>query len=895
VSAFRVFLARVRGWFRWRTQDDDLREEIASHIDEATGEFIRQGLDPADARRQALRAFGGVSQMQDAYREQLSFRWLDHLGRDLRHSARALARTPGFSVVVLTVLSVGIGAVLGVFALLNRIVLQPLPYAQSDRLVVISHAAPGLKRDSVPLSEGLFFHYRAFAQSLESLGVYTKPTLQSFRDPGSGTERIQVTYASHTLFDALGVAPALGRLFTEEDGRPGFMNMKWTIPILVAHDFWVSHLGRDPNAVGRILTLSDNPRRVIGVMPEGFTFPDAHTQVWMLLEPSNDRAAFARSFRWENVGRLRAGATVASAQAELAHLLPQLEGRYADATAARIAEVQLRPLVVPLKSAIIGDVAAVLWPLFGGMALLLLMAGANAASLFLVRADNRRREIAVRLALGAGSRHVALLFLTESLAITATAAALGLLLARGLLWAVMTLAPLELPRTTEIRLDATAMLFAVVVAVLMAMFYTASGLRQQDRSAAASLRDSEHWTTQQRAARRWARDPLLVLQVALALSLMVGSGLMLETYRNLARRDLGFSASSLLTIDVSLPFRNADRHVAIYQGLIDRLRQLPGVESASAASFMPLTPSQHMFPTEMGSVPVPFKFVAPGYFQTMGTAITRGERLAAGEPVSGMSPVLVSEALARRLYPSGDAIGQPIRRLNEDGTIVTLREPVPPFEIAGLVGDVREMTLRGAPTEIVYIPLIEPSVERSIVPTDMTFVLRTRVAPLSLARAVKETINDLDPSLSVGQVRTMESIVRAARGKETFVGALLLVAAAASLLLGVVGIYGGVAQVVRRRRRELGIRIALGASRHDVLAMVVRGTLWAVVAGATLGLAIALTGSRVLGTLLFGVGPRDPLILSAVTLVLAAAAVAAALVAGRRASRIAPIVAIREG
>ena len=279
----------------------------------------------------------------------------------------------------------------------------------------------------------------------------------------------------------------------------------------------------------------------------------------------------------------------------------------------------------------------------------------------------------------------------------------------------------------------------------------------------------------------------------------------------------------------------------------------------------------------------------------MGIAIARGERLAAGEPVSGTSPVLVAEALARRLYPSGDAIGQPIRRLNEDGTIVTLREPVPPFEIAGLVGDVREMTLRGAPTEIVYIPLIAPSVERSIVPTDMTFIVRTRVAPLGLARAVKETITDVDPSLSVGQVRTMESIVRAARGKETFVGALLLLAAAASLLLGVVGIYGGVAQVVRRRTRELGIRIALGASRHDVLAMVVRGTLWAVAVGTTLGLVIALMGSRVLGTLLFGVGPRDPLILGAVTLLLGVAAVAAALVAGRRASRIAPIVAIREG
>jgi hypothetical protein len=236
-------------------------------------------------------------------------------------------------------------------------------------------------------------------------------------------------------------------------------------------------------------------------MPEGFTFPDAHTQIWMLLEPPSDRAAFARSFRWEDVGRLRSGATVASAQAELAHVLPQIVGRYLDATAARIAEVQLRPRVVPLKSAVIGDVAGVLWPLLGGMALLLLMAGANTASLFLVRADNRRREIAVRLALGAGTRHVTLLFLTESLAITAEAAGLGLIVTRGLLWAVMTLTPLELPRTTEVRLDATAI--SPLSSRCSWRCSTRRGLRQQDRGRWRS--HDEHWTTSHRAAGVGAR------------------------------------------------------------------------------------------------------------------------------------------------------------------------------------------------------------------------------------------------------------------------------------------------------------------------------------------------------------------------------------------------------
>ncbi len=891
----RVFLSRVRAWFRWQRQGDDLRREIASHLDEATDEFIRQGLSPAEARRAALVSFGGVAQTEDAYREHLSFRWLDHFGRDLRHSARALFRSPAFSLVVLGVLAIGTGAWICVFALLDRIVLQPLPYPQSDRLIVIRHTAPGLKRDDVPLSEGLFFHYREHAHSFESLGVYVKPTLQSLRLPGAVTERVQITYASYTLFQVFGVQPELGRLFNADDGRPGFMNMKWTIPVLVAHDFWVDHLGRDPNVVGRILTLGDNARQVIGVMPEGFAFPDRHTQIWMLLEPSRDRAEFARSFRWEDVGRLRPGATVASAQAELAHVLPQIQGLYNDATPERIAEVRLAPIVIPLKSAVIGDVAGVIWPLFGGMALLLLISCANAASLFLVRADNRRHEIAVRVALGAGRRHVASLFVTEALLLTTTAAGLGLLVAKGVLWSVMALAPLELPRTTEIRLDGVAVAFAAAVAALMAVFYMASCLRRQDQSVTGGLRDSGQWSTGQRARRLWARDPLLVLQVALALSLMVGSGLMLQTYVNLARRPLGFSPASLLTIEVSLPFRSASKHVGIYQGLIEQLRRLPGVEDASAASFVPLTTSEHVFPTETGGVPIPFKFFAPGYFQAMGTPIVQGERFANAYRVPAANPVLVSQTLARRLYPGESAIGKPIRRLNEDGSIVTVGDPVPPFQIAGIVGDVRETTLRSAPAEIVYIPLIEPSVERSIIPTNMTFVVRTRTEPLALGRAVREAIAAYDPTLSVGQMRTMDSIVRAARGREAFVGALLLLAAVASLLLGVVGIYGGVAQVVRRRTRELGIRIALGAGRAEIVAMVVRGSLSAVVTGTVLGLAVALVGSGVLSTLLFGVAPRSPVILGGVTLLLLVAAIGAALAAGRRASRIAPIVAIREG
>jgi predicted permease len=891
VTWWRGLLTRLRFWRRHQI-DAELRHEIAAHIDEATAEYVRQGLSRDEARREAFRHFGGVAQAEDAYRDQLSFRWWDHIRRDIRQSSRGLIKTPGFSVVVVLVLALGTGAVTAVFALLNRIVLQPLPFPHAQQLVVIEHAAPGLNQSSVGLSDGLYFHYLSHARSLETLGLYTDAQRYTLRLSGTAAERVQITMTSVSLLQALGVAPSIGRLFTDEDARPGFMNMKWTVPILVSHEFWVDHLGRDPNVVGRILTINENSRQVVGVMPETFVFPDRQTQIWMLIGPGSNTKTFSQSFRWHALARLRPGISAASARAELTQVLPAIVGSYQDATPARLAELRLTPQVTSLKSALIGDIASVIWPLFGGMAFLLLIAWANAASLFLTRADNRVREIAVRQALGAGRRHVAQLFVVEALILTVTAAGLGLLVAHGLLRGVIALTPLELPRAGEIRLDVLAVIFATSIAALMAMFYAAASLRRQDRSVIVNLRDGEPWATANRG-RRWLRDPLLAVQVSLALSLLIGSGLMAQTSHNLARRELGFVSSSLLTFDVTLPYRLSSQHPRVYQGLADRLRQLPGVVNAAAVSSVPLTTNEFMFPTESGAVPLTFKFFTPGYFQTMGTPIVAGERFAGADRGRYALPVLVSETLARRLAAGGDIVGRPIRRLNVDGTVVTLREPVPPFDVAGVVADVRETTLRADAAEIVYIPILDPVVEQSISPTNMTFVMRTAVPPLSLARTVRETAAAFDPSLSVGQVRTMDSIVENARGKELFAEMLLLLAAGVSLLLGIVGIYGGVAQVVRQRTREIGIRLALGAGSPEIVAMVISGSLVTVLLGTAIGLGVAYAGSDVLSALLFGIGPRNPVIFAGSTGLLLIAAIAAAAFASRRATRIAPVTAMR--
>jgi hypothetical protein len=387
---------------------------------------------------------------------------------------------------------------------------------------------------------------------------------------------------------------------------------------------------------------------------------------------------------------------------------------------------------------------------------------------------------------------------------------------------------------------------------------------------------------------------LIAAQVMLALVLVSASALMVRTYRNLTRVELGFASDRLLTVETSLASQRYRQHARIFTDLVARLRQLPGVEDASAVSAAPLTPNEHLFPVEPQGAPIAFKFFMPGYFEMMEISVLDGQGVAAGELVAVPEPVVISDSLARRLHPDGRAIGQPIRRLNEDGTVVELgRGPVPPFAIAGIAGAVRETSLRSNPTEIVYIPIMEPAVERSIVPIDMVLVIRTGVPPLDLAASVRREVQAASPDLSVGKVRTMAAIVGEARAPETFVGALLLAAAVVSVLLGIVGIYGSVAHVARYRAREIGIRVALGARTHEIVRTVAAGTIAAAAAGVAVGLGAALVATRALGALLFGVDPADPVSLTATTSALLLAAAAAALFAAWRGARADPLIALR--
>lgn len=823
---------------------------------------------------------------------------------DLRHAGRTLAGSPGLSALAVISIALGSGAVTAAFALVSGILLQPLPYPEADRLVAVKHSAPGLGLPVAGLSDGTYFHYRDHSQSFQSLATYR----QGFRNlalPEGGTERVEVTYAGPELFEVLGVRPVLGRLFTATDGEPGFMNMTWPVSVLLSHDFWHSHYGGDPGIVGQTIVLNDNPRRVVGILPAGFAFPRRETRIWMLLMASESGATFANRFEDDAVGRLMPGVGPAMAERELARILPSIEGMYADATRERIEEVRLRPMVIPLKEEVVGSVGPALWLTFGGMTFLLLVASANVAGLSFVRAQRADHEVAVRSALGARPSDLMRLFLGEAVLLTFVGTATGMVIAHAAIQAATTWIPVRLPRLDEVGVDGWVLAFAggsaaVVAVALGALSYA----RQSLVNASATVLTAGVGITETPGGSR-ARHLLVALQVALVLVLLVGSGLMVQSLWRLARVDPGFDAANLITVEIGLSGRRASQHVQIYEGLLDRIRGLPGVVSASAASSLPLYQTADAFPFLVGGAttpteePLTMKLVMPGYFETMGTPLIEGTSLNPRGPTGSARGVVVSAALARRYFPGESPIGRTVERLESDGTPVSMfdrataaERVVQPWTIVGVVSDVPEETLREAGRPVLYVPIRAPRVEESIVPIGATLVIRATA--VSLGAAVRETVWAFDPTISVARIRPMDAIVAESFAPERLLGALLLAAACMSLLLGAIGVYGVTAQSVRQRRQEVGVRIALGAPRGKLVRMLMVEPLAPLLTGLAVGLPMTFAATRGLRSLLFEVGAADPLTYVGATVALVVVAAAASVPAALRAVRLSPVAALRD-
>jgi predicted permease len=801
-----------------------------------------------------------------------------------RHALRGLLKSPGFTAIAILTLGLGIGANTAVFSLVNGILIHPLPFPEAERLVGLWHTAPGVGFPIIEQSDATYLNYRDHARSFEDMALFTGGS-RNLTDGGE-PERIEAAFVTASLFTLLNAEPSPGRAFTEEEDRPG------ADPVAVlSHSLWAKRFGADPSSVGKTIHLNGVATRVVGVMPARFAYPGTSTQIWLPLQL--DRARYSdTSFSYDAVGRLRRGVSLEEAEREMATILPRITENFpGDLTQEMLKQAGIAPVLHPLKQDVVGEVETPLWILLGTVGFVLLVASANVANLFLVRADGRHREVAVRVALGANRRDIARLYLSESLLLCFSGGVLGLALAHAAVSLFMGYGALDLPRLEEVRLDAGVLLFNGATSVLAGLLFgLVPILRNGARAPASGLNEIGRGLTAGRN-RLTARALLVTSQVALALVLLVGSGLMARSFWRLRSVDPGFDPSSTLTFALSLPeteYREEGDVSRFVEELTARIGALPGVVAAATTSRMPLSGSYdnnaifvEEFPVPEGQIPPvhPTRYVSPDYFRTLSIPLAEGRAFEWLDREKGIRPAIASAAFAERYWPGRSPLGKRVRTF--DATEF--------YEIVGVVGPVRDESLEKAPAPTIYFPIGTPGSLRR----PLNVAVRTSTDPESLFPGIREEIRTLDRNLPLASVATLEQTLVRSTARTTFTMVLLAISAVVAVLLGAIGIYGVVSYVVSQRRNEIGIRIALGAGSRDVSRMFLLNGLGTAIVGTALGLAGSLALTRFLASLLFEVQPFDPLTyVVAAVLVLSVAVLASALPA-RRAARMDPVIALR--
>ena len=796
---------------------------------------------------------------------------IDALRNDLRFAVRALIRTPGFTCVAIISLALGIGANTAIFSMVNAVLLQPLPFAAPERLVFIGEGAagdpPGQQNATSP---GSFFDIRNQTRAFTGVAAFsgTQGALVGRGEP----EMLQGTMMAGGLLEVLGVRPLLGRTATSEDEAAG------AAPVVVlSHDTWTRFFGADRSVVGTTINLGDAPRTIIGVMPESFRFPST-AQYWIPWQMTPEFRANRDQYRLGVVARLRPGATLETASSDLELVAARLRTEWAQYNTG------LRLDVLPLRNVIIGDSARSLYLLMGAVALVLLIACANIGNLLLARAAGRRREIAVRKALGAGQGRIARQMLTESVALALLGGLAGVFVGRSLLALLVRSSSIGLPRLEGVSLDATVLLFTLGISTLAGIaFGVLPALRLSKAGATEALRSGNRTA----GGDRWTRSALVVSELALAVVLLAGAGLLLRSFARLQQVDPGFPAAQLLTFSVST--RNAPP--GFLDGTLERIRALPGVRNAAVVSQLPVTGRGagawfNMFdrPTGPNETPpaVAYRVTSQEYFSTAGIPLRRGRVTTSDDRLDSHPSVVINEALAREYWPDGDPIGRDVYLGAPDNRIF------PRATIVGIVGDTKDAGLNAPAIPTVFIP-------REMMPnwTSYSFVIRTSVDPHSLAAATRAQVRALNATAPIRNMQTMEEILASAVGPAKWSMTLLGLFAAMAVALAAIGIFGVLSFTVAQQTRELGIRMALGAAPRAVRFMVLAQGMVLAGAGVLLGVGGALILSRFMETMLYGVQTTDPPTYGAVALVLVCVAGVASYLPARRATQVSPMVALR--
>lgn len=801
---------------------------------------------------------------------------------ELSQAARSLAKRPGFTMVTVFTLALGIGANVAIFAIVNSVLVQPLPYPDPDEIVAIRHHAPGLDFEDLENSPGTLALYREHARSFTALAtvVGAQRNLTGGREPA----RVSAVRTTPSLFDVLRVSVALGRPLLESDVVDG------AAPVAVlTHTAWQTHFGGAGDVIGRTMMLNGVATEIVGVMPREYRYPDAETA--MLLPLIIPGEPVFGSFGMRGIARLRPGVDLAAADAELKSLQPRMMERY-ELPETFVESTGWDVSLETLRDRTVGDAASMLWIVFGTVSFLLLVACASVANLFLVRAESRQREIGIRLALGATRTRVAATFLYESVLLGIAGGLWGLALGTVGVQVLVAAGPAQLPRLDEIAVDGTVILFGLAISIVAGILFGALPLLRRGSAALSALTGEARGSTVGRD-RQFVRKTLIVTQIALAIVLLTGSGLMLRSFQRLRAVDPGFRTDNVLTVGISVGDGvEKERAAALYQQVLDETAALHGVEAVGLTNALPLQPeSLNGSSYDIESKPRPedeietvamYAVISDGFLETMGTQLVAGRDIERADSEHSRAVTLISETFARMEFPDQDPLGQRMR-FGGDTTW---------HEVVGVVRDVRVMGLREEMRPLAYLPMTTP-VESAPIAL-MHLAVRTTGEPLSVSQPLLAAIRRANADVPLLTVRTMDSVLKESMAETSFTMTIILIAAGVALLLGAVGLYGVIGYVVSQRTREIGLRLALGAVPTQVRRMVMRQGLDLAGIGTALGIAGALALTRVLDSVLFEVDSRDPATFALVPLVLLTVSAIAAYVPARRASKLAPMHAMRD-
>lgn len=813
----------------------------------------------------------------------------------LRHVIRRLTRAPLFTAVTLLTLAVGIGANTALFSVVNGVLLKPLPFQDPDRLVGVWHKAPGLGFNVLNASPSTYFTYREENHSFEDIALWNdgSVTVTGLAEP----EQADAILFTDGMLPLLRVRPLLGRVFTRQDDSPGSPET-----VILSYAYWQRKFGGDRNVLGKRLVIDGRARDIAGVMPQSFQFLDYHPAFYLPFR-FNRSEVFVGNFSFESVARLKPGVTIEQANADVARMIPIMANKFPLAPGMNLQmwnAAKLGPNLHPLKEDLVGDVGKILWVLMGTVGIVLFIACANVANLFLVRAEGRQQEFAIRAALGAGWRRLARELLLESVTLGMLGGLLGLALAYAGIRLLIWLAPANLPRLDAISIDPPVLLFTLSIALLSGLLFGLFPVfKYAGSQLGTALREGGRNTSEGKERHR-ARSVLVVVQIALALVLLISSGLMIRTFQALRTVQPGFvHPEEVLTLHLSVPeaqVPEAERVVRIHEQILDKIRQLPGVVSAGISNSITMDGSTSNdpvfvedFPAAEGKLPAMrrYKWIAGGYFKTMGNPLIAGRDLGWDDIYQKRHVLLVSENFAREYWKKpGAAIGRRVRETPKSAW----------REIVGVVGNERDNGVSQPAPAVVYWPMWVDTFwgQKDQVQRTMAYAIRSpRARSLGFSKEIREAVWSVNPSLPLANVQSLQQIYEHSLARTSFTLTMLGIAAGMALLLGIVGIYGVISYSVSQRTREIGIRMALGARQEDVRRMFVQHGLLLTSIGIAVGLGAAVALTRMMSALLFDVSPVDPLTYAAVSIGLVAAALIASYLPARRATIVDPVQALK--